>query len=141
MKLHDYKGYEFHQPTSGGKAGKGCNRTSTIQIRQGNCIVKQFRFELDIFMDRIRAVKKAEKWVDAKTPHPPRSALAEFFHRTLVARGHSPDGAEGMAVAFLDFDIRRHCGKPDVNDATDCENVEAFVEGVIYATRHHGAPK
>lgn len=39
--------YQSHIPTTGGKAGLGKNRTSSIQLREGNRIVKQFRFKTD----------------------------------------------------------------------------------------------
>jgi hypothetical protein len=60
MKLGELNGYEFHVPTSGGKAGKGCNRTSTIQLRMGNRIIKQFRFTLDDPASRTKAIRKAK---------------------------------------------------------------------------------
>lgn len=63
MKVTDYKGYEVHLPTSGGKAGKGCNKTSTIQVRRGGCIQKQFRWTLGIAFDRQRAIEKAKAWI------------------------------------------------------------------------------
>lgn len=47
MKICDYKGFEIHIPTSGGKAGKNRNISSTIQLRKDGCIVKQFRFLID----------------------------------------------------------------------------------------------
>ncbi len=64
MKTLEYKGHELHRPTSGGKAGKGFNKTSTVQVRKDGCIVKQFRYELRIFMDRQRAEEKAKAWID-----------------------------------------------------------------------------
>lgn len=44
--LRAYKGYELHQPESGGKAGYGKNVTSAIQVRKDNCIVKRFRYRI-----------------------------------------------------------------------------------------------
>ncbi len=49
--LFIHKGYEVWQPTSGGKAGKGHNKTTSIQIRRqlfsgGYVIVKQFRYKV-----------------------------------------------------------------------------------------------
>lgn len=32
---------------SGGKAGKGHNKTSTVQVFRGSCIVKSFRFNMN----------------------------------------------------------------------------------------------
>jgi hypothetical protein len=67
MKLGELNGYEFHFPTSGGKAGNGHNVTGTIQVRRDNRIVKQFRFKVADFEDRQRAVKKAKDFA-ATTP-------------------------------------------------------------------------
>lgn len=140
MKLYDYSGYELHRPTSGGKAGKGYNKTSTIQVRKGDCIVKQFKFELAIFMDKERAINKAKNWIEVQqrlvaSESASTTSLTALFTSTLTARGYSSSGAEGMAKAFLAFDSLRHCSKPDPTDPTDRENVEAFVEGVIYKTK------
>lgn len=73
MKISTYGGYEIHVPTSGGKAGKGRNATSTVQLRKDNCIVKQFRFRmggLDPASTRSnmeRAVRKAQAYVEMIT--------------------------------------------------------------------------
>jgi len=66
MKLLDYKGIEFHLPTSGGKAGKGCAATGTIQARHGNRIVKQFRFKMG---ESRAAIHKAKLWADRLPTH------------------------------------------------------------------------
>jgi hypothetical protein len=64
MKLTEYKGFEVHIPTSGGKAGKGCNKTSTIQLRRKSSIAKQFSFVVADSASRTEAVAKARKWAD-----------------------------------------------------------------------------
>lgn len=51
-------------PTSGGKAGKGCARTSSIQLRVDGCIARQFRFDLGSDTSRARALIKAKEWAD-----------------------------------------------------------------------------
>lgn len=68
MKLNDYKGYEIHVPTSGGKAGKGHNLTSTIQIRLDSMIKKQIRFDLASMDSRARAIDSAKRWITANPP-------------------------------------------------------------------------
>lgn len=62
--------FEFHLPMSGGKAGHGRNRTSTIQVRRNGCVVKQFRFNVS---DGTHAVVlKAKAWVLAQLTEPAR---------------------------------------------------------------------
>lgn len=43
--MHQLGKYQSHIPHTGGKAGLGKNVTSSIQLREGNQIVKQFRFK------------------------------------------------------------------------------------------------
>jgi hypothetical protein len=63
MKIGELNGFEFFLPTSGGKAGKGCNRTSTIQIRKhGTFILKQFRFIVSDAGSRAKAMAKAKRY-------------------------------------------------------------------------------
>jgi len=66
--IERYKGLILRQPTSGGKAGKGNNATSTIQVIEDNFhmwrIVKQIRFKVFTLHGRKEAIKKAKKWVD-----------------------------------------------------------------------------
>ena len=66
MKIADYKGYEIHLPTSGGKAGKGCAHTSTIQVRKDNIIQKQVRFIVADSEGRRAAIHKARVFCDGK---------------------------------------------------------------------------
>jgi hypothetical protein len=58
--------YDIYCPISGGKAGAGLNRTSSIQVRQGNLIVKQFRYVCDSDVNYDRALKKAHDYVKAQ---------------------------------------------------------------------------
>jgi hypothetical protein len=60
MLITTINGYEFHLPTSGGKAGKGNQKTSTIQVWKDNQIVKQFRFTINDNESRKAAVAKAK---------------------------------------------------------------------------------
>lgn len=68
MKICDFKGYEMHLPTSGGKAGKGNQKTSTIQVRGGGQIVAAFRFEIASKDSMNAAIQRAK---DYATQHPP----------------------------------------------------------------------
>jgi hypothetical protein len=65
MKIADIGPYEVHLPTSGGKAGKGLNRTSTLQVRRDGSILKQFRFAVADFESRKIAVQKAKDFIIA----------------------------------------------------------------------------
>jgi hypothetical protein len=55
-------GYALHVPTSGGKAGKNCNKTSTVQLRLEDCVKKQFRFTVNDKESFKKAVAKAKKY-------------------------------------------------------------------------------
>ena len=52
------------KPT-GGKAGKGHNKTSTVQILDMECstILKQFRFYVKDTVSKLKAFKKAKAFV------------------------------------------------------------------------------
>jgi hypothetical protein len=63
VKLCDMGDYEIHVPTSGGKAGKGHNATSTIQVRRNSLIVKSVRFSLADASERSKAIQKAMDWI------------------------------------------------------------------------------
>ena len=61
----NYKGYEIRQARlSGGKAGKGYNRTSTMQVYGGNHIIKQIRFLVGKPYEITQAVGKAKLFID-----------------------------------------------------------------------------
>lgn len=49
---------------TGGKAGKGHNKTSTIQVVKDNLIVKQFRYRIDSIESLAAAQAKAKAYVD-----------------------------------------------------------------------------
>ena len=75
MKFDTYRGYSRHLPTSGGKAGKGRNKTSTVQIRtlDGSQIVKSIRYSVnEDRQSHVRqsdpleiALLKAKAWIRA----------------------------------------------------------------------------
>jgi len=67
MKIKSIGVYEIHQPTSGGKAGRNLNSTSSIQVREGGVIKKQFRFLVDSNESRSRAINKAKAFIMAST--------------------------------------------------------------------------
>jgi hypothetical protein len=65
----EYKGYTIKQASqTGGKAGKGNNKTSTIQVRQelkeGYLLRKQIRYKVDDPEGMKNAVQKAKDWAD-----------------------------------------------------------------------------
>lgn len=62
-----YKGYTIcnARPT-GGKAGKGCNKTSTVQIFKDNMLMKAFRFRVGEVESYVVAKNRAKEWVDAQ---------------------------------------------------------------------------
>ena len=63
MRIATINGFEIHLPTSGGKAGKGHAKTSTIQIRKDNVIVKQFRFVIADLDSKNKAIGAAKKYI------------------------------------------------------------------------------
>ncbi len=57
-----YKGYRIkHANPTGGKAGKGCNKTSTIQVMDGSgrMLLKSVRYRVNDPKSRSEAVRKA----------------------------------------------------------------------------------
>lgn len=63
MKIMNVGPYELHLAVSGGKAGKGKNITSTVQVRKSEMILKQFRFTSGDSESRKRVVKKAVDFI------------------------------------------------------------------------------
>lgn len=63
MKIGELHGFEFRVPTSGGKAGKGFNKTSSLQVLRGNLMVRQFRFVVGDAASRKAAIEKARQFV------------------------------------------------------------------------------
>lgn len=70
MKVADYKGFQIHVPTSGGKAGKGCNATSSLQVIKHSQIRKLFRFKLDARDSYSNALEKAKAFIDGEASKP-----------------------------------------------------------------------
>lgn len=69
MKTGSYGGYEIHTPTSGGKAGKGHNKTTSLQIRRplpggGSLLLKAFRFQTAFIHSRREASSKVVAWIN-----------------------------------------------------------------------------
>jgi hypothetical protein len=60
---------ELHLPTTGGKAGRGQNKTSTFQLRRGSQIVKQFRFTVGDAASRRVAYEKIKHFIRNETTH------------------------------------------------------------------------
>ena len=48
---------------SGGKAGKGCNKTSTVQVLHNSMLIKSFRFVVDSVSSHAKAIMRAEMYV------------------------------------------------------------------------------
>lgn len=54
---------KYANPT-GGKAGKGFNKTSTIQVMDDmNCMVKQFRYNVGDAESENKALNKAKEYI------------------------------------------------------------------------------
>ncbi len=71
----DYKGYVIRQADSaGGKAGRGHNKTSTIQVREpmpdGYLLKKSFRWRVADRNSLNKAIEKAKKYVDDSLSKP-----------------------------------------------------------------------
>jgi hypothetical protein len=66
-----YKGYVIAESNKqGGKAGRGKNKTATIQVREpllaGNYLLRwQFRYALNVTNGREVAVTLAKDWIEA----------------------------------------------------------------------------
>jgi hypothetical protein len=60
MQIGELCGYQLYAPESGGKAGKGGNISTSLQVRQFGLIVKQFRFVLSDAGSRQIAIDKAK---------------------------------------------------------------------------------
>lgn len=59
-----YRGLTIRTPTSGGKAGYGCNKTSTVQVIHCNQLEKQIRFIVGDKESLRKATLKAMRWID-----------------------------------------------------------------------------
>ena len=66
----EYKGYQIYTPTSGGKAGKGYNKTSTLQVRKPvnstHCeVVFKMKFKVTASRaDYVKAIGKCREFID-----------------------------------------------------------------------------
>lgn len=103
MLIESMNGYEFHLPTSGGKAGKGKQKTSTIQVRKDNIVVKQFRFVVDSVKSMKTAVAKAKEFAIANKPNIGDRVLIPAAQIEFVDGGntiwvHGPDGATVLRI-------------------------------------------
>lgn len=63
MKIATIGQYEIHQPTSGGKAGKGNNITSSIQVRLDSTIVKTIKYSVHRPGGKAGAIAKAKMFI------------------------------------------------------------------------------
>lgn len=64
-----YKGYEICTSCGGGKAGRGCNKTATVQVREPfnadtYLLLKQIRYTVADPASLQKAVHKARAFVD-----------------------------------------------------------------------------
>lgn len=60
-----YKGYIIKNAKStGGKAGKGHNKTSTIQVMKDNMLIKHFRFLVGNSYSEWKAKEDAKQYID-----------------------------------------------------------------------------
>jgi hypothetical protein len=70
----NYKGFKIVQSNSrGGKAGRGCNKTATIQVHEdfnatSYLMIKQITFTVGNEESRQKAVQKARDFIDKLPP-------------------------------------------------------------------------
>lgn len=64
----EYYGYVIHEPSSGGKAGKGFNKTTTIQVRKpmrnGYLIIARWRVKVGDQQERLEVIEQAKKVIE-----------------------------------------------------------------------------
>ncbi len=61
----EYKGYIIQDPrSSGGKAGRGKNRTSNVQVKKDGLVKKQFKYDLGKQEWKDAAIECAKEWID-----------------------------------------------------------------------------
>jgi len=75
MIIGMYKGYWIGLPTSGGKAGKGRNKTTSVQLFKGDLIFKKIRVKTPI--GRLQALQIAKEAVDKMENNEARKAFTE----------------------------------------------------------------
>ena len=80
----DYRGHTIADSNGlGGKAGRGCNRTATVQVRKAlwggdYLLLKQVRYFVDKPGARQAAAEKARAYVDSiSSPNTPREPDAQ----------------------------------------------------------------
>lgn len=109
--LMEVDGIRIYEPTSGGKAGKGQNKTSTIQVHMHNRIAAAFRFDVSDHASRDRAIEKAKAWAQLPSGitrqqwQIMRNALGLDMSKTLY-RNHycvAPDHADVNALVKRGF--------------------------------------
>lgn len=61
----NYRGYTIRTPDTGGKAGYGRNKTSTVQVLYDRTLEKQIRFTVGDKESLRRATLKAMHHIDA----------------------------------------------------------------------------
>jgi hypothetical protein len=66
--LYQVKGYVIKEarPT-GGKAGKGCNKTTSLKICKGNFVLKYVRYKVSEPLSKGRAFGRSLKWIKKQT--------------------------------------------------------------------------
>jgi hypothetical protein len=64
MKVAEYRGYEIRLPESGGKAGKGHNKTTSYQVLCDGFILKQFRFIVGCPLSSKSAARRARLFIE-----------------------------------------------------------------------------
>ncbi len=66
MKIAEYKEFEIDVPTSGGKAGKGRNTTTTVRVfhKDGSLLLYQTRCKVGDELSRRRALHRARVFCD-----------------------------------------------------------------------------
>lgn len=71
MISNSYNGYTIRRSGErGGKAGRGKNKTATIQVLDGEFLLKQFKFEVGDDESFERARLKAINFVDSQSLKP-----------------------------------------------------------------------
>lgn len=109
-----YKGYIIHKPDTGGKAGKGFNKTSTLQVRKpvlsGYLQKAKFRFLVGDAESETKAIENAKKWIDTETGKPVQTSLFSYstdgaYRGTLQIVAENLACANTALVHFLDEEM------------------------------------
>lgn len=70
--IHQSGDYQIRATTSGGKAGKGCNKTASLQVFHEDLIIKQVRFKRGVGGAFNAAFEKARNFIAAHETKPKR---------------------------------------------------------------------